>query len=163
MRVHRVWTALLPIAGLAAALALAAPAAPAAQVAKAERTLAGAWMAKITFTANPPPSAPGGTEIGLQGFGSDGLLSEYATAGRTTGYGVWKATNKHGRFVYTFRELVFNSDNSLLGYVVVKQAGSVSADGLSYSSSGQGQVYTLAGTPLGPPSHSSTRATRIGS
>jgi hypothetical protein len=96
----------------------------------------------------------------MQGFGSDGLLTEFATAALTTGYGVWKPTDDNGSFEYTFRELVMDS-GTLIGCVIVNQAGSVSADGLSYASSGGGRIYSPAGEPLGPPSESATHATRI--
>jgi hypothetical protein len=165
---------LLSLASLIGVLAFAAPSVSMASAKGAHhrasgsrvagdplRSLAGAWMVTVTFTSNPPPGSSG-TEIGLQGFNRDGLLSEWGTAGRTTGYGVWKATNDHGGFQYTFRELELDQNGNLVGYAVVKQTGTVSPDGSTYSSSGAGQLYSPSGTPLGPPSQSKVQATRMG-
>jgi hypothetical protein len=147
------------LVALSAASGLILPAGALAKktAAQTKSPLAGAWMATVTFATNAPTS---GAETALQGFGSDGLLSEYASADRTTGYGVWKATGARS-FKYTFRELLFNTDNALEGFVVVKQAGTVSANGLSYTSTGEGQVFSLTGAPLSPPARSTTHATRI--
>jgi hypothetical protein len=153
------------VAGVIAVCALCAPVAAASAkpaAANPAPSIAGAWMATIRFVSNPPPTATNGAETSLEGFGTDGLLSEWATAGRTTGFGVWKATNKRGGFTYTFRELALSADNTLLGYVVVTQTGSVSAGRKAYSASGHGQLYSLTGARLGPPSTTRTQATRIG-
>jgi hypothetical protein len=169
---RRLRAKLLPLAGLLAVLAFAGPSVAVATARHTHqrqtmnphasgRLLAGAWAANITFTSNPPPTALGGTEVALQGFDRGGVLSEWATAGGSTGFGVWKSTNDHGGFAYTFRELVLENGN-LVGYVVVKQTGTVSPDGSSYTSSGRGQLYTPGGTPEGPASESTTQATRIG-
>jgi hypothetical protein len=161
----RLWTKLARVAGVIAICALSASAISVADAkssaGKPAPSITGAWMAKITFVSNPPPTATNGAETSLEGFGADGLLSEWATAGRTTGYGVWKPTNQHGGFTYTFRELALSADDALLGYVVVTQTGSVSADGKTYSAAGHGQLYSLAGKRLGPPSATKTRAARI--
>lgn len=137
------------------------PSSTEAATTKIAPNLAGAWQTEVTFKTNPPPGLSDGKETSLQGYASDGLMSEFPTATKTTGFGVWKATNRHGGFSYTFREFVFNPSGGLVGYVVVKQTGAVSADGATYRSTGSGQLHSPAGPPLGPPSSTSSVGRRI--
>jgi hypothetical protein len=135
-------------------------AARSSQVPRSYRTLFGSWQVTVTFNSNPPPGVTG-PETALQGFGAGGLLSEFASATRTTGFGVWRATDRTGGFAYTFHELEFLPDGTLAGYVIAHQTGRVSPNGQSYTSSGSGQIYSPAGVALAPPSQTSTNGTRI--
>src|SRR5579871_3455248 len=83
-------------------------------------SLLGSWQVTITFNSNPPPGLMvGAQETALQGFGAGGTLSEFASATRTTGYGVWRSADRGAGFTYTFHELAFAPDGTLAGYVVV--------------------------------------------
>jgi hypothetical protein len=139
---------------VAPATAAAAPRAPKAP------TIAGAWQVAVTFTENAPPSIPDGTETSFQGYGAGGLMLEWATGAATTAFGTWEATDRQGGFRYTFREPLW-VQGAYAGYVVVQQTGRVSADNQTATSSGTGQAYSPTGTPLGPPSKTSSRGTRI--
>jgi hypothetical protein len=127
----------------------------------ARLSLLGSWQVTVTFNSNPPPGLTNGQETALQGFGGGGVLSEFASATRTTGYGVWRDTDKRGGFAYTFHELEFAPDGTLVGYVVVHQTGRVSSDGQSYTSSGTGQLFSTAGDALAPPSATTTVGNRV--
>jgi hypothetical protein len=128
-----------------------------------KKSLAGAWMTKIEFKSTPPPQIPSGKEASTQGFNKDGLVVEANTAGTGTGVGEWKPNGKKGGFEYTFREIITTPGTCCDSYiyVIVRQTGTVSADGKSYSSSGSGQVYSSTGAPLGPPSQTVSEGTRV--
>src|SRR6476661_2349882 len=122
-------------------------------------SLRGAWQTDITFTKNCPPQIPTCKEAAVQGYGKDGLVSESATVSNGSGYGEWKPNGKPRGFDYTFHELIPLPNGDYL-YVVVKQTGTVSKDGKTYTSSGGGQVYTSSGNPAGPASETESVGTR---
>ena len=124
------------------------------------KSLKGAWQTNIVFTKNCPPQIPTCKEAAVQGYGRDGLVSESATVSDGSGYGQWKPNGKPRGFDYTFHELIPLPNGDYL-YVIVKQTGTVSQDGKTYTSKGGGQVYTSAGTPAGPASETESVGTRI--
>ena len=143
---------------LVAAVTVVAVPATASAKSKNVATIVGSWDNTTMFKKNAPPSVKNGKEYSMRAFLSDGVVLEYATGTKTTGFGHWKWINRKKRtFTFTFHEFVFAGDN-LLGYVQVHQTGTVSKDGKSYTANGGGQLHTPDGA-VGPIPASDTTST----
>jgi len=105
--------------------------------AKSSLSPVGRWNLTVTFPdGSQSPSSlrftPGGTVINY-------------TPG--PGTGTWSMTSSN-QFQYQFQEQIDNNLGVQTGYVVVQQQATLSANGNTYTASGQGTVHALDGTVL---------------
>ena len=77
-------------------------------------------------------------------FNNNGKLVNYTPG---PGTGTWWMTSSK-QFQYTFTEKILDSQGNQIAYVYVQQQATLSADGTTYTASGQGTVHAMDGTVL---------------
>ena len=77
-------------------------------------------------------------------FRSDGTMVNYTPG---PGTGTWSMTSSN-QFQYQFEEQIDNNLGVQTGYVDVQQQATLSANGNTYTASGQGTVHAMDGTVL---------------
>jgi len=98
----------------------------------------GQWNLTVTFTAT------GAQQPSTLKFGKNGSLVNYTPG---PGTGTWWMTSSN-QFQYTFTEKILDNQGNQIAYVYVQQQATLSADGTTYTASGQGTVYAMDGTVL---------------
>ena len=97
----------------------------------------GAWNLIVTFPdGSQSPSS-------LR-FTPDGTVINYTPG---PGIGTWSMISSN-QFQYQFVEQIFDSQGNQIGYVDVQQQATLSANGNTYTASGQGTVHAMDGTVL---------------
>jgi hypothetical protein len=105
--------------------------------AKSSLSPVGRWNLTVTFPdGSQSPSS-------LR-FTPDGTVINYTPG---PGIGTWSMTSSN-QFQYQFVEQIFDSQGNQIGYVDVQQQATLSANGNTYTASGQGTVHAMDGTIL---------------
>ena len=108
----------------------------------------GAWNLIVTF--------PDGSQSpSTLRFYQDGTMVNYTPG---PGTGTWSMTSSN-QFQYQFVEQIYNNLGVQTGYVDVQQQATLSANGNTYTASGQGTVHAMDGTVLAV-NQTTTLATR---
>ena len=77
-------------------------------------------------------------------FNKDGTMINYTPG---PGTGTWSMISSN-QFQYQFEEQIYNNLGVQTGYVDVQQQATLSANGNTYTASGQGTVHAMDGTVL---------------
>ena len=105
--------------------------------AKSSLSPVGRWNLTVTFPdGSQSPSS-------LR-FTPDGTVINYTPG---PGIGTWSMISSN-QFQYQFVEQIFDSQGNQIGYVDVQQQATLSANGNTYTASGQGTVHAMDGTVL---------------
>ena len=116
--------------------------------AKSSLSPVGRWNLTVTFPdGSQSPSS-------LR-FTRDGTVINYTPG---PGIGTWSMISSN-QFQYQFVEQIFDSQGNQIGYVDVQQQATLSANGNTYTASGQGTVHAMDGTVLAI-NQTTTQATR---
>ena len=110
----------------------------------------GQWNLTVTFTAT------GAQQPSTLKFGKNGSLVNYTPG---PGTGTWWMTSSN-QFQYTFTEKILDNQGNQIAYVYVQQQATLSADGTTYTASGQGTVHAMDGTVLAV-NQTTTQATKV--
>jgi hypothetical protein len=126
--------------------------------ASASQTLspAGKWNLVVTFLSDGSKH-PSEMDLNLTSSASPytGSLVYYAPSGT----GQWYAMGSD-QFSYNFQE-AFYYNGTEVGYVIVQQQATLSADGNSFDAHGWGMYVSLTGSPPSPINYTTTHATRM--
>lgn len=114
----------------------------------------GKWQVKVTFQDGP---MQGRTDESVVVFEPDHTFVILIPG---PGTGTWRSSSPT-TISFGFTELInYDARGSFTGYVIVTQQGTLSADGTSFTSSGQGVIYGSDGA-LVATTHTTTQATRV--
>ncbi len=109
----------------------------------------GQWNLTVAFTAT------GAQQPSTLKFGKGGRLINYTPG---PGTGTWWMTSSN-QFQYTFTEKILDHQGNQIAYVYVQQQATLSADGTTYTATGQGTVHAMDGTVLAV-NQTTTQATK---
>ena len=120
----------------------------------------GTWQVKVTAAsqASTVEDGPlkGQTAEGLVIFEPDHTLLSLTPG---PGAGTWQSGGPNS-ISFDFTELInYDARGTFTGFAIVTQQGSLSEDGNTFTSSGQGVLYDAAGTYI--TTHTTTQATRV--
>lgn len=148
-------------------LLLAQPVALASGESAQASRMAGLWLVRVTLTncaTGAPLPFPGATFDAMSLFEADGTFHDTNANSpllRSQTFGIWEhVEGRHYRFA--FRAFQFDSTGTLwTGSQVIRHSVVLSADGMSYTSSGTAEFYDIHGVPMMPNGCSASTAQRF--